>query len=80
MSNIRPVQFKPEINESLVEILETVLSKAKRGELVSGNFVGTTASGDIHTSYSASENALLEIAAAARLLHRLQVRMDDNAE
>lgn len=76
MSNIVPVQFKPEINESLVETLEVLLEKAKSGELVSAQFVCTDANQELHTYFTSTNNALLELAAVARLLHRIQIRLD----
>lgn len=76
MSKIVPVQFKVEVNQTLIEMLEEALELAKAGKLVSGHICGTYASGELHTSYSSTENALLEIAAAARLLHRLHLRLD----
>ena len=77
MSNIRPVQFRAEINADLVEILEEALAMAKEGKLVSAAICGTYAGGELYSSYSSTNNAILEMAAVARLLHRLQVRMDD---
>lgn len=77
MTNIRAVQFKVEVNETLIEMLEEALELAKEGKLVSGHFCGTYASGEIHTTYSSTENAILELAAASRLLHRLHLRMDE---
>lgn len=76
MSTVVPVKFKVEVNETLIEILEAALELAKDGKLVSGHICGTSASGEIHTSYSSTENAILELAAASRLLHRLHMRMD----
>ncbi len=76
MSNIRPVQFKPIVNESLVDMLESALSRAKSGELVSGQFSGTLANGDALTHFSSTKNALGEIAALSRLMHRLHRNMD----
>lgn len=77
MSNIRPVQFKPSVNETLVEMLEEAMDLAKEGKLVSGSICGSYANGEIHTSYSSTENAILELAAVARLQHRLHIRMDE---
>lgn len=77
MSNIRPVHFKPTINETLVDALEELLAEAKAGRLVSGSFTGTTSDGCIRSTYSSSDNSLLEIAAVSRLLHRLHLRSDD---
>ena len=77
MNNIVPVQFKPDINNDLVEMLEELLDRAKSGDLRSGNFSGTSADGTVTTTYSSSENVLEEIAAVARLLHRLHIRADE---
>ena len=77
MSTVVPVKFKVEVNASLVEILEEALEKAKAGQLVSGKFVGTTASGEIQTLYSSTENAILELAAICRLPHRMHLEMDE---
>lgn len=76
MSTVVPVKFKVEVNETLIEMLEEALEMAKAGKLVSGHLAGTHANGDIHTAYSSTENAILELAAASRLLHRLHMRMD----
>lgn len=77
MSNVRPVKFRTEINDDLVEMLEEALAMAKEGKLVSAAICGTYAGGDLYSSYSSTDNAILEIAAVSRLLHRLHIRMDD---
>lgn len=76
MTNVRPVQFRTEINGDLVEMLEDALAMARDGKLMSANICGTYANGDLYSSYSSTDNAILELAAVSRLLHRLQLRMD----
>lgn len=76
MSNIRPVIFKAEVNQTLIDMLEDMLERAKNGDMVSGKFCGTTASGEIVSTYSSTNNAILELAAVTRLLHRLNLDMD----
>ena len=79
MSKIREVKFRPEVNETLVGRLEELLEAAKRGELAGGAFVGPCRDGSIITAYAKSENRLLEIAGLHRLLHRLNLAMDEGS-
>ncbi len=78
MSNVRSVEFKPAVNPELVDMLEYLLTLAKSGALVSGNFSGSHPNGEIHTNFTDTENALLEIAGVSRLLHRMHIRADEN--
>lgn len=78
MSNIVPVKFKPEVNQDLVEVLENALELAKTGQLLSAKIAGTMLDGNIFTDFSSTQNAILELAAITRLVHRVQLAMDDN--
>ena len=80
MSNIREVSFRPPINEDLVEMLEELLERAKSGELVGGAFCAPTIDGGLVTNMASTQNRPLEIAAMARLLHRLHLSMDEAVE
>ena len=76
MSDLKVVPIETPPNADLVETLEELLEQARSGDVVSGHFCGTTANGEIITSSAATDNMLLEIAAAARLLHRLNQKAD----
>ena len=76
MSNIRSVEFRPEVNAELVKKLEEILSMAKSGELTGGAFAAPCRDGSAISAYVPTENRLLEIAALSRLLHRLHLAMD----
>lgn len=80
MSNVRPVEFRPTVNATLIDMLERLMAQAKAGEIVSGNFAGTSANGEVVADYSDSYNAVQELASVARLLHRLHIRLDAMTE
>jgi hypothetical protein len=77
MSNIRAVEFRPVVNQELIDMLENALNRAKAGEMMSGGIYGSAPDGSVFTDSTSTENALLEIAAVSRLLHRLHRIADD---
>lgn len=79
MTTVREVSFRPAVNDDLVERLEGLVADAKAGRLASGCFAGLLRSGEVISTYSSTENRILEIAALSRLLHRLHLMCDETA-
>lgn len=78
MTNIRSVEFRPQVNEKLVEWLERALARAKSGELTGGHFAGATRDGSVVMLMAYGSDRLRELAAVARLKHRLQLDLDED--
>lgn len=77
MTNIRSVEFRPEVNAELVKKLEGALARAKSGELTGGHFAGTLRDGSVVMIYASGDDRLRGLAAVARLMHRLQLDLDE---
>lgn len=72
MAKIIEIRTRPmEVHESVVEILEGALARAKAGELTSVGICGTTIGGAMTTCFSDSDNLGCLLGAAAMLVHRL---------
>lgn len=80
MTNIRKVEFRPAINEEMIDMLEGALEQAKAGEFVSGGLYASARDGSVVTNSTGTVNALLELAAVYRLLHRLNRIADEAME
>jgi hypothetical protein len=60
----------PRINDEAIALLESMLKRARTGEVTSVAIAATTSDEGTMTSMSATENLSLLIGAAAVLLHR----------
>ena len=78
MTNIRSVEFRPEVNAELVKKLEGALARAKSGELTGGHFAGATRDGSAIMLMAYGIDRLRELAAITRLKHRLQLDLDED--
>ena len=74
---MKVVQIEKPVNQSCVERLEQMLADAKDGTLQDVAACGVLVDGSVMTAISTTEEAVLRLAAASRLLHRLHVNMDD---
>ncbi len=74
---MKVVEIKRPVNATCVERLEQMLADAKDGTLQDIAACGVLIDGSVMTAISTTEDALLRLAAASRLLHRLHVVMDD---
>lgn len=77
MSNVRKVDFRPEVNENLVSILKQFLAEAEAGTLESGAFCGANRDGSLTSAISESADVPRVLAAVVRVQHRLLIGMDD---
>lgn len=75
---MKVVQIEKPVNQSCVERLEQMLADAKDGTLQDIAACGVLVDGSVMTAISTTEEAVLRLAAASRLLHRLHVNMDSN--
>ena len=75
---MKVVQIKKPVNQSCVERLEQMLANAKDGTLQDIAACGVLVDGSVMTAISTTEDAVLRLAAASRLLHRLNMNMDSN--
>ena len=71
------VEIKKPVNPTCVERLEQMLADAKDGTLQDIAACGVLIDGSVMTAISTTEDAVLRLAAASRLLHRLHIVMDD---
>lgn len=74
---MKVVEIKRPVNATCVERLEQMLADAKDGTLQDIAACGVLIDGSVMTAISTTEDALLRLAAASRLLHRLHMVMDD---
>ena len=74
---MKVVEIKRPVNATCVERLEQMLADAKDGTLQDVAACGVLVDGSVMTAISTTEDALLRLAAASRLLHRLHMVMDD---
>lgn len=74
---MKVVEIKRPVNATCVERLEQMLADAKDGTLQDIAACGVLIDGSVITAISTTEDALLRLAAASRLLHRLHMVMDD---
>ena len=75
---IRRVEFRPTVNGDAVEKLEHWLEMARAGEIVSVCLCGSAPDGSVVTTFSSTENRMLEVAALSRLLHKMHRQMDED--
>lgn len=75
---MKVVGMRRPVNESCVDVLERLLEQAKIGVLQDIAACGTNIDGTVITSYSSTENSIGRIAAATRMLHRLNLSMDEH--
>jgi len=75
---MKVVQIEKPVNQSCVERLEQMLANAKDGTLQDIAACGVLVDGSVMTAISTTEEAVLRLAAASRLLHRLNMNMDSN--
>lgn len=78
--NIKSVQFRPEVNEELVEHLEAMLRLAKAGDLTTGYFFGYNRAECLVTTIAPSNNRLRDLAGAERIKHRINLSLDMGTE
>lgn len=76
MNTPKVVPLHRRVNADCVQTIEDLLVMAKDGRLQDIAACGVTSDGATITSISASENAVLRLAAITRLLHRQQVSID----
>lgn len=75
---MKVVSLKKPVNQNCVERLEQMLADAKDGTLQDIAACGVLVDGSVMTAISSTEDAVLRLAAASRLLHRLNINMDSN--
>lgn len=75
---MKVVSLKKPVNQNCVERLERMLADAKDGTLQDIAACGVLVDGSVMTAISTTEEAVLRLAAASRLLHRLNMNMDSN--
>lgn len=74
------VPLKRPVNQNCVEKLEQMLADAKDGTLQDVAACGVLIDGSVMTAISSSGEAVLRLAAASRLLHRMHLNMDEATE
>ncbi len=76
MSDFNVVSLPNPINETCVARLTELLDMARSGRLQDVAACGTLLDGTVITALSSTQNAVVRLAAVARLQHRMHVIMD----
>lgn len=77
MLNVVSIDPKSTAKQSVVEMAKTILAAAEAGELVDLSWFASSPDGSVNTGFTATDDQLRRIAAASRLLWRLQQTFDD---
>lgn len=79
-ASIRVIDTKAHAKAAVVEEAKRVLAMAERGEIVDLCWSAAKVDGSVLSSFTATEDAHRRIASVSRLLHRLHLMSDEQAE
>ena len=79
MSNIRVLDTRAKAKAEVVEMAESILAKAKSGEIVDLCYAVANADGSISSSYTPTDDAPRRLAAVWRLFHRLNEKITEDS-
>lgn len=80
VASIRVLDTKAAAKAQVVEEAKRVLAMAERGEIVDLSWSAAKVDGSVLSSFTATEDAHGRIASVSRLLHRLHLLADEQAE
>lgn len=78
VSTLHPVE-RP-VNHELVKMLKALVMSAQAGDIVAVGYYAMTPDECVQTQLSASQNRFLELAGVQRMLHRLNLSMDEASQ
>ena len=79
-ATIRVLDTRAAAKAEVVEEAKRVLAMAERGEIVDLSWSAAKVDGAVLSSFTATEDAHRRIASVSRLLHRLHLLADEQAE